>query len=411
MLTPLRVLQAGVLYIGAFLALAWLALPAEPVATRLAAAALAAVLPAVAAVWGTSRAGRQARGAERVFWVLLAGASATQLASSLCFALQMLFFPNAAPLRTAGHLAYYTYVVLVLVALLARPDRPRAAGSERAATVEWLMAVGALYFLLFYFLLVPTRDRAFPWLVLFTLQAGVPAAWSLVLAVRAGAGPFRPVYTLLGAGFTAGALAGVGAGMSSPRNAPWDITAQLAMWAFPMVGFAAASVCARGPAWVRAAAPERWSDRSRARLAVAAVALPPLVDLGMRLLGVSPELADARSEITLLATPLLAVLAALRLRLVALPPPPAYALDSPEVRAALGVPSECLQFASGVAHELNNPLMAVVGWAELALRREGPIPAVRELMDSAHRAAEVVQRLQKIAQAGENVTPARGVFP
>ncbi|HEX6737552.1 MAG TPA: histidine kinase dimerization/phospho-acceptor domain-containing protein [Vicinamibacteria bacterium] len=147
-----------------------------------------------------------------------------------------------------------------------------------------------------------------------------------------------------------------------------------------------------------------------ARLAVAAVALPPLVDLLTRGLGLAPQLADARSEVTLMATPLLAVLAALRLRLVAGAAPPApFAADSPEVRAALGVPSECLQFASGVAHELNNPLMAVVGWAELALRRGGDAPAVRQLMDAAHRAAEVVQRLQQIAQAGEKVTPPYGV--
>jgi signal transduction histidine kinase len=184
---------------------------------------------------------------------------------------------------------------------------------------------------------------------------------------------------------------------------------QLVMWMFPMVGLAAASLCARGPVWVRAATPERRSDRGRARLAVAAVALPPVLDLSMRALGVAPELADARSEITLLATPLLAVLAALRLRLVAAPAAAAFAVDSPEVRAALGVPSECLQFASGVAHELNNPLMAVVGWAELALRRGGPAPAVHELMDAAHRVAEVVQRLQQIAQAGDTLTPPRGI--
>jgi hypothetical protein len=30
-------------------------------------------------------------------------------------------------------------------------------------------------------------------------------------------------------------------------------------------------------------------------------------------------------------------------------------------------------------------------------------------MDSAHRAAEVVQRLQRIAEAGEKVTPPSGV--
>jgi signal transduction histidine kinase len=306
-------------------------------------------------------------------------------------------------------MGYYTYVVLVLVALLVRPDRPRAGGSERSATVEWLMAVGALYFLLFYFLLLPAREQPFPWLALFAVQNVIPAAWALALAARVGRGPFRHVFALLGGGFGAGALAGTALSALYPSDASRDLAALLLMWMFPMVGLTAASLCARGPLWVRAPVPERRSDRGRARLAVAAVALPPLVDLAARALGLSPHLADARSEITLVATPLLAVLAALRLRLVAAPPAPAFVVDSAEVRAALGVPSECLQFASGVAHELNNPLMAVVGWAELALRRGGQTVAVRELMDAAHRAAEVVQRLQQIAQAGEKGTPARGV--
>jgi signal transduction histidine kinase len=273
------------------------------------------------------------------------------------------------------------------------------------------MAVGALYSVVFYFLLLPARERPLPWYVIFTVQHLIPALWALALAVRTGRGPFRQVFALLAGGFGAAALTGIVAhllytGAAGENAAPYQV-----MWMFPLVGLTAASLCPRAPVWVRAVVPpERRADRGRARLAVAAVALPPLVDLATRALGFSPQLADARSEITLVATPLLAVLAALRLRLVAAAPPSAaFVVDSPEVRAALGVPSECLQFASGVAHELNNPLMAVVGWAELALRRGGEAPAVRELMRAAHRAAEVVQRLQQIAQAGETVTPPYGI--
>jgi signal transduction histidine kinase len=405
------VIQIGLVYAGVYLLCAAYALPAAPEVVQEAVPDLAVVLLAGGACWAARRAHVQARGSERVFWALLAGAAGAQLAHSVLFLLRALLLPGSGVLRTAGQMGYYTFVVLVLVALLVRPDRPRAGGNERAATIERLMAVGALYFVAFYFLLLPARARPFPWLLVFTLQHVVPAAWALALAVRAGRGPFRPVFALLASGFAAAALTGIVAHLRHGGEPPANAAPYHVMWMFPMLGLAAAALCPRGPVWVRAVAPERRSDRGRARLAVAAVALPPLVDLAARALGLAPELADTRSEATLVAIPLLAVLAALRLRLVSAAPPPAggFAVDSPEVRAALGVPSECLQFASGVAHELNNPLMAVVGWAELSLRRDGDAPAVRQLMDAAHHAAEVVQRLQRIAQAGEKVTPAFGV--
>src|SRR4029453_11562940 len=105
------------------------------------------------------RAHAQARGAERVFWALLTGAAAAQVAQSVFFLLHTLLLPGPPGLPAPGHMGYYTFVVLVLVALLVRPDRPRAGGNERAATLEWLMAVGALYFLVLYFLLLPAREQ------------------------------------------------------------------------------------------------------------------------------------------------------------------------------------------------------------------------------------------------------------
>jgi signal transduction histidine kinase len=53
-----------------------------------------------------------------------------------------------------------------------------------------------------------------------------------------------------------------------------------------------------------------------------------------------------------------------------------------------------------VAHELNNPLMAVAGWAELAVRRGAPEPELRALVDATARTADAVARLQLLVRSG-----------
>ena len=53
------------------------------------------------------------------------------------------------------------------------------------------------------------------------------------------------------------------------------------------------------------------------------------------------------------------------------------------------------QFAAGVAHQLNNPLMAVAGWAELALRRGAPEPALERVLEATGAAAAAVARLEQ----------------
>jgi hypothetical protein len=54
-----------------------------------------------------------------------------------------------------------------------------------------------------------------------------------------------------------------------------------------------------------------------------------------------------------------------------------------------------LQFAAGVGHQLNNPLMAVAGWAELALRRGAPEPALERVLEATGAAAAAVARLEQ----------------
>src|SRR6185503_401431 len=65
-----------------------------------------------------------------------------------------------------------------------------------------------------------------------------------------------------------------------------------------------------------------------------------------------------------------------------------------------------VHFATGIAHELNNPLMAVGGWAELALRKSEPRESLEALLAATQRAAQSVRRLQQLGRAAE---PASGL--
>src|SRR6185295_7017033 len=62
-------------------------------------------------------------------------------------------------------------------------------------------------------------------------------------------------------------------------------------------------------------------------------------------------------------------------------------------------------FATGIANELNNPLMAVGGWAELALRKSEPRESLEALLAATQRAAQSVRRLQQLGRAAEPSSP------
>jgi signal transduction histidine kinase len=167
------------------------------------------------------------------------------------------------------------------------------------------------------------------------------------------------------------------------------------VWMLPFVGIASAATCPRGPFW---AGTTHAPGRGRGWLAASALVLPPLLDLSSRALGWQPELAAERSQATLVSVILMSLLLAWRLR--AAPAEglvPGELADGPAARAAR---TAHLAFASGVAHELNNPLMAVAGWAEVVQERGDAHPSVGRLLDAARAAADAVGRLQKVVQAG-----------
>lgn len=396
---PRRVLAAGVAYAVLYsMATLLLPRPADPWPVLLADGFL--FLPGAVAALCAARAARRTRDAERAFWWLLAGGAASSACAQLLFALHDVAWPVSA-LRLAAHLGYYGWVVLLVVALFVRPEQPRSLQEARWAALEWAMALVLGYFLVLHMAILPAAARQQPWYGVLLAQEVLPAAGALLLATRGGAGSFQRVYAVMAACLVTSAVGALYPDWLYTQGryelySPWE-----AFWILPMVGVAASAQLAPAAGWLRAP----WSAvRTAPRPLVAlAVAIPPLVDLLARALGAAPpRLAAQRTDVALAASAVLALLVATRVRgSVAERPLPAA--DADEARLALGEPNPYLQFTSGLAHELNNPLTAVSGWAELALHAGGDERPLRELLAATRSAADVVQQLQRATRgAGDD---------
>jgi len=394
---------AGV-YCASYMLLTSLLPPPSSPALRSLLTGLFLFLPGVLATAAAANAARRSRSPERDFWYLLAAAAAALTISQALFMVQAAMFPADSGLRAAAQLGNYAYSVGLVIALVVRPDRPRGPQEVRAAALEWLIALVGGYFLVLYFAILPRGEPGYPWFLVFTIQDFLPAVWVLVLALRVKEQPFRQVYRTLAVGLGGGALARLWPNWLLSQRAyqgydPWDAGSVLVL-----IAVIAATRWPRGRAWVRTSS-ARTADRRRARLAVLAVAVPPLVDLATRAAGGPASLADQRSHLAVACSAVLSLLVAVRVHRATRPAPHRDSLEAWEARRPLGEPTEYLQFASGVAHELNNPLTAVAGWAELARGEGMPEKPVAELLEATRAAAQIVNRLQRISRGSMENQP------
>lgn len=390
---PIRMLATGAAYVLAYACLTLYGPPLSRTARPVVAFTATAVAAGVAALLAL-RAARASQGAERTFWTLLGFAAGAHFLSDAAFLAQALRLAHAEALMLPGHLGFYAFSALSLVAFTARPDRPRASRLADTAAIEWTMALAGFYFLLFFFGGAPAAGPRGGWEVVFALQEALPAAAAMWLAAVTRTQPFQRAYTLLALGYGGALLWGavgnwLGGRFASGLYGPRDVA-----WMLPFVGMAAAACCPRSPFTVGAApAP----GRGRGWLAASALVLPPLLDLSVRAAGVDPGRANERSLVTLTAVVVMSSLLALRLRAT---PRDTLAAAEPGGPGARAARTAHLAFASGVAHELNNPLMAVAGWAEVVHGRGDGGPAVLRLLEASHVASAAVGQLQKVVQAG-----------
>jgi signal transduction histidine kinase len=321
-----------------------------------------------------------------VVWSFLATASALHLFNVGSYLWRGLVPLDSALSAVLGLVAYHGFYVFVTVGLLVRPDRPRDARDLRAAAHDALLvATGAAFLLAYGVLLVPEVPRGAAYALL-VVEEAAPAALAAFLSWRLPGRTAAP-YRFLAVGLGSGALLSLHtnwmtvAGLGQPWE-PFDVA-----WSLPALGILAAAAIRTPQALVAASEPE---EGSRGRLAALAVAAPPLVDLGARSLDL-PGDAFARSLLALSASAVLALLAGLRLRPAGRDRP-----HDPDPMPAEGA-NELARLAFGTAHELNNPLMAVVVSAELAVARGGAEEPLRALQHAAHDTAAGVRRLQGVA--------------
>lgn len=351
-------------------------------AGRLALSALWLLPPAYLAIRWAIRRANTALGAASVFWTLLAGACALRTLALVVFTWGEVV--GHSPLNqlltlTAHHAAFG----LLVVGLLLRPDRPRSAIDARDA----LLLAGVLAFLPAYaVLLFPLASS--PVLLIRALEDVLPA----VLALRLPGGAVAPWATAYGrialalvvaAPFSIPARTSFFAGQRDPLG-PIDVA-----WVLPLWGVFAAAAVRTTESWLTAGPGERVERRSRA--AAAALAVPPFVDLLARALRM-PGDAEARTILALATAAALALFAGLRLRRSTRE----RVLPVSEEGRAEGSP-DLMRLASGTAHELNNPFMAVALAAELAVARGGDEAPLRALQQSVHDAAAAVRRFQLLA--------------
>jgi len=392
-----RALAACVIYVSVLLVAASLLHAPDSAGNRLLLSQFSLLAPALAALFATTRAARGSVGGERAFWSLLAGAAAAQVTAVAAFLLQGTDIAHRPALLGLGHLGHYTFSVLVAVSVIVCPHRPVPAGRLRAAILEWTMAAVVVYFLIFYFVTIPLDETASSWSWIFTLEMGAIAAGFGLLAFTVRQPPFATVYRILAAGLAAGAVAGF---IETVRTAAGSHDSVGSVhWVLILLALASAATAERGPVRVPGRDDADITSR-RGWWTPAVVMLPLLVDLGSRVVQDYPAaLAEARLEMALAATGILLVLTAIRVRGTS-----AVRFGDGGAPPSTSGSSEYVHFATGIAHELNNPLMAVGGWAELALRKSEPRESLEALLAATQRAAQSVRRLQQLGRAAEPAT-------
>lgn len=371
---------------------------------------LAQLLPPLAFCALAVALARRCLGQARVFWTLNAAHAATWAAGQGVWTYFDLV-RGAVPVVSPSDPIFFVSAVPLAAALYNRPERPRPRWLVEIVLLDLVLIVLFAAFVYIYFVVAVGvtggSDAAYnaEFAKLLTARGVLLAAWAWWVWRTAAGAAWRRMLGWYAAGLTMALVAGLvfrtveGAGQYAPGSL-WDL-----LWMAPYGLLAVAAA----DAWeAKLYAPEE-GESPVVNVAVASlvavallVAIPAINELSQRLISVPEATAALRTRLALSMMIPFGVVVAVReylsrkalIRAGRELAATREQLVQKEKLAAVG------QLVSGVAHELNNPLQGVLGYAELMLAARpaaSDSEELRAIRDNASRAAGIVRNLLTFA--------------
>jgi signal transduction histidine kinase/CheY-like chemotaxis protein len=355
----------------------------------------------------------RSRGQVRAFWALTAAYGGLWAAGQVLWTYYELT-AGEVPVVSPTDPLFFLAGLAFAAALYVRPDRERPRWLFDIVLLDVLLiAVFAIFAYLYFVASLAVAGGAEELYranlnQLFNVRNFVVAVWAVVVWRTAATRPWRRMFGLYACalGFVfAGGLAYDAATIAAiyRTGSLWDL-----IWMGPFALLAAAAARAWDDRLFRPAEPVAMDRLPVVSLiAIALLILIPTTDeIARRLFHVPPFIETLRTRVALVVMIPFGVVVVIRellsrralqqagLQVIAAREQLAHA----EKLAAVG------HLVSGVAHELNNPLQGVLGYAELLSRSGADSEELQAIRDNAERAAGIVRNL--LTFAGRS-TPAR----
>jgi signal transduction histidine kinase len=366
----------------------------------------------------------RSRGAARVFWLLMSIGFSLWFADLGLWAYYEVLARTGVPHLTIGDTLLFLHLVPIVAALGVRPERARdPMGRQRT----WLdLAVLLTYWLYFYALMVMPYEFVNPDLPAYNFNFDLVdkvGHWTLMVALAVAfirsRGPWRKVYLFFSVASLSYAVFSDIANLAIDEDAyysgsPYDI-----LLVGTMCAFAYAVLQGR---WMPQSTPDellpeptprRGALRWPAIMGMVATVSTPVIGFVLLKypLGMNPAVREFRLAITLVAMCLLVFFVFLKQTLLqrdlvnSLASVSDAFIDLKRVKNQL-VQSEKLasmgRLLAGAAHEINNPLTAILGYSDLISHTDGVDPEARSMADKighqARRTKMLVEDLLKFSQ-------------
>jgi signal transduction histidine kinase len=362
------------------------------------------------------------------FWMLLALGCTLWMVGQLQWTYVEVYLHQPVPNPFAGHIIFFLHIVPMIAALALQPHERYPDRGLRFASLDFTLLL--LWWLYLYLFIVIPWQYVVPDVELYDHSYnGVYIAENMVFVVGLGVlwlrrtGPWRTVYANLFGAACMYTFSSLLTNLAIERDvyytgSVYDIPMVASFVWFGTSGMLAFKLCPAADARPEEVPKDSFVERRRnesawpARLTMTAVfSLPALAIWCLQFSSAPPRVRHFRLLVTLIAIVLLSLLVFLRQHLVdadrlRLLRASQDSIDNLKRLQVQLVQSEKLaslgQLAAGAAHEINNPLTAIIGYSDLliedAAAGEKPRSIAAKIRDQARRTTALVTNLLSFAR-------------